>query len=311
MKFINKSNGQIFLFINALLWGSSYIWSKMLLSYIPRFSILFITAVAGLIVTAIMFYPSLRHITMTALLVSLAVSGLSILSNTFCMFALQYTSSSNTAFIVQMSVVMTPLIMALVEKRKPEAKIVIGSIIALIGIFLLTSDISSFRLRIGDILALCNALFFSLYLVGLKVASNKVNPVHFTLVHHTINSVVFLILALSLESRNIDFGIFANLKILLLLAASSLVVIFTTLTQSASIKYVRPEKATIIYTIEPVTAALLAFALLGETLSGIKAVFGCTLILAAVVLSTVKIGKRKHIITPDMPKIGVLDESLR
>lgn len=292
MRFIKGSNGQVFLLINALLWGSSYIWSKMLLSYIPRFSILLICAVAGLIVTSAAFFPSLKHITMTAFLISLAISGLSIVSNTFCMLSLQYTSSSNTAFIVQMSVVITPLIMALM------------------GIFLLTGDISSFSLKVGDVLALCNALFFSLYLVGLKIASNKVNPVHLTFVQHIINSTVFLTLALFLESRYMDFGVFTNLQIILLLAASAMVVIITTLVQSAAIKYVRPEKATIIYTIEPVTAALLAFGLLGEKFSGINAVFGCMLILLAVVFSTVKIGKRKRAV-PAMPGIGALDESLR
>ncbi len=307
MQIIKRSNGQVFLFANALLWGSSYIWSKMLLSYIPRFSILLICAVAGLVVTAVMFYPSIRHITVTTLLISMAISGLSIASNTFCMLALQYTSSSNTAFIVQMSVVMTPLIMALMEKRRPEAKTVICSMLALVGIFLLTGDISSFRLKAGDILALCNALFFSLYLVALKMAANKVNSVHFTFIHHSMNSLVFLVLVLFLERGRLNAGVLANPTVLLLLAASALVVIFTTLVQSTSIKFVRPEKATIIYTMEPVTAAILAFFLLGEKLSGIKAVLGCMLILMAVIFSAVKSRKKKGAVQ-DMPKAGILEE---
>lgn len=85
------------------------------------------------------------------------------------------------------------------------------------------------------------------------------------------------------------------------IAASSLVVIITTLLQSTTIKHVNAERATIIYTLEPLTATVLAFFLIGEKLSGITAVAGCVIILLAVVLSTVKMGKKK-IIASDVRK---------
>lgn len=294
MKLIKSSNGQFFLFINAILWGSSYVWSKMLLGYMPRFSILAVCAAAGLIVTTAVFFSCLKRITAAAFLASLAVSGFSIASNTFCMLALQYTSSSNTAFIVQLSVVMTPLVMAVVEKRMPRARVITASILALAGVFLLTADVGSLRLKAGDILALCNALFFTLYLAGQKIISTKVSPAHFTFVQHTVNFAAFLTLSVFLERGSMDFGVLADVKILLLLAASSLVVIITTLVQSASIKYVRPERAAIIYTTEPVTTAFLASALLGETFGGLRAVSGCVLILSAVVISAYAAGAGKR-----------------
>lgn len=294
MKFVKSTNAQVFLFINAILYGSSYVWSKMLLQYIPRFSILFICAMGSLAVTLIMFFPIIRSITGKVFLISMAISGLSVLSNTSCLLALQYAGSSNTAFIVQMSVVITPVIMAVLERKKPEARLLICSLIALAGIFLLTGGTGGFMAGIGDIMALCNALFFSLFLACLKLFSNKVHPAHFTFAHHATNSVVFLILSLVLEAHEIDYGVFINPQFIVLAAASSLVVIITTLVQSTAINYVKAEKATIIYTFEPVAAALLAFVLLGEKPGGLMAGIGCLIILLAAILSTIKFRIREH-----------------
>jgi|GEM_PF-1090387 len=145
-----------------------------------------IQIITALIVTVILFYPQLRSIKTGAIFSSAAVSIFSILSNTFFMLALQYTSSSNTAFIVQSSVVIIPVLMAVLEKKMPQKKILFCAFIALSGLFLLTCDFRSFKLNPGDLLALGNALFFSLFITGLKLNSRKVEPVHFTFIHHNM-----------------------------------------------------------------------------------------------------------------------------
>lgn len=288
MKLIKRGNAQVFLFINAVLWGSSYIWSKMLLGFLPRFSILLIAAVGGLIATVVMFYPALKGITKKTVFIGIAISGISILSNTFCMLALQKTSSSNTAFIVQMSVVITPVIMAVMNRKFPGVKIVICSLMALGGIFLLTCDINNITLNIGDLFALCNAFFFSLFIACLNFFSNKMNAVHFTFVHHGTNTVAFLILTMVFEMGAINLEILRNPTFIMLAVVNSAVIIATTLIQSTAIKFVRAEKATLIYTFEPVTAAVLAFFLMGERLNGMGAVVGSLIILLAVAISVIK-----------------------
>lgn len=285
MGFVKRGNAPFFLIINAFLWGSSYVWSKMLLGYLPRFSILFICALGGLVSTIIMFRRSLKTINRYTILASMAVSVFSVISNTFFMFALQYTSSSNTAFIVQMSVIITPLLMALVEKKLPQGKVIAGAIIAIIGLFLITCDFKNFHLNIGDLLALGNAIFFSMFLTGLNIISKKVDPVQFTFMHHLTNTTAFLVIAGIFEFSTVNLMKIASLPFTLLIAASISVSVITVLLQSAAIKYVRPEKATLIYTLEPVVALLLASILIGERLEGVKSVVGCMLILCSVMLS--------------------------
>lgn len=293
MSFIKKSNAQIFLFLNAFLWGSSYVWSKMLLGYLPRFSILFICSLGGLISTIVLFYRAIKFVTIKDVIPSIIVSVFSIISNTFFMLALQYTSSSNTAFIVQTSVVITPVIMALIEKKMLKRKVVISAIIALAGLFFLTCDFSSFRLNTGDLLALGNALFFSLFLTGLNVISKKVDPVHFTFVHHTTNTIVFFVIAVFFEMKFINFTELGTSAFALLAAASICVSVITVLVQSTAIKFVRPEKATLIYTMEPVVALLMAFVFVGEKLNGLNSIVGFVLIFSSVLYSIYKPKTRK------------------
>lgn len=293
MEFIKKSNANIFLFVNAFLWGSSYVWSKMLLSFLPRFAILFICSLGGLVTTIAVFRKSLKGaMSINTVISSIVVSIFSIISNIFFMFALTYTSSSNAAFIVQISVILTPIIMAFVEKKLPDTRIFLAAFIALDGLFMLTCDFKTFRLNTGDLFALGNALFFSLHLAGLKVISKKVDSIKFTTLHHGLNTLVFFALTMisgmgSFEPEKLKTPVF-----LILAAASIFISAATVLIQSAAMKFARPEKAVLIYTLEPLTALLLALIFIGEKPAGIRAAVGGVLILISVFYSLQKAGPK-------------------
>jgi len=288
MKIITKTNAQIFLLINALFWGSSYIWSKMLLRYLPPFFILFICSILGLIVTVILFKEHLKNFNRKAVLICALISLVSVASNTFCMLALKRTSGSNTAFIVQLSIVITPIIMAILEKKAPTPKTIILALMALSGIFLITSSGKGLAINLGDIFALCNAICFSLFIALQNKFSQVVNPIQFTFIQHATNFVAFLSLAIIFEANSISFISVVSPILFILLGLNAIVIIFTSLFQSSAIKYVRPENATIIYAFEPVTTALLGALLLGERITGIQSVVGCIIILLTVVISATK-----------------------
>ena len=294
MGFIKKNNASSFLIINSLLWGSSYVWSKMLLGYMPRFTILSLCALGGLISTLILFRRSLKTINTYAIVASIAVSIFSIISNTFFMLALQYTSSSNTAFIVQLSVIITPILMALAERKFPKGKVIVGAIIAISGLFLMTCDLKTFSLNVGDLFALGNALFFSLFLTSLNYISKKVDAVHFTFIHHLTNTFAFVTIAGFLEFSSINFNQFLTPIVAMLIVACVGIAVVTVLLQSAAIRFVRPEKATLIYTLEPVTALILASLFIGERLNGVKSVTGCLLILLSVIITLYTPGARQR-----------------
>lgn len=287
MNIIKEHNASAFMLINAILWGSSYIWSKMLLGYLPYFTILFVFSLGGLAALSVLFFKRIRTIDKRTVIIGMSIGGFSILSNIFCMLALKSTTSSNTAFIVQMSVILTPLIMSVVERKLPGRRALFSALAALAGLLFLTCDFSNFRFNPGDLFALANALFFSLYLVALRIYSGKTDPVQFTFMQHVTSTVAFLGMALVFEMRQIDYGRI-NMLALAILVLSTVISVSTILIQSSAIKYVRPEKATVIYTLEPVAATVLAYILIGERLDGVRAFAGCALILFAIAVTVYK-----------------------
>ena len=178
--------------------------------------------------------------------------------------------------------------MSMYRKKLPGGRVVFSAITALAGLLLLTCDFKSLSFQSGDLFALCNAVFFSLYLVALKIYSGKTDPVQFTFVQHVAGTVVFLFMALFFEMRQVAVSSvdITGYAILILSIAIS---VSTILIQSSAIKYVKPEKATVIYTLEPVTAAVLAYILSGEKPADLSAIAGCILILFAVAGSVYRI----------------------
>ncbi|HEX2924669.1 MAG TPA: DMT family transporter [Ruminiclostridium sp.] len=285
MNIIKKSNAQIFLLLNAIFWGSSYIWSKMLLEFLPQFSILFICSALGLASTAIIFRKKLKGFSRKIVVTCVLISLVSVISNTFCMLALKKTSGSNTAFIVQLSIVITPVIMAVLERKAPSVKTIVPALAAMFGIYLITFAGKGLSVNPGDIFALCNAVFFSLFIALQNKFSDIFTAIQFTFVQHITNMICFLTLALVFESGSISMSNAASPVFILLIGLNAAVTIFTSLFQSSAIKYVRPENATIIYALEPVTTTLLGKILLGEGFSGILPVIGCVIILLTIIFS--------------------------
>jgi drug/metabolite transporter (DMT)-like permease len=177
----------------------------------------------------------------------------------------------------------------------PRGRTIISAFTALAGLLLLTCDFRHFGFNPGDLFALGNALFFSLYLAALRCYSGKTDPVQFTFIQHALSTFAFLGMALVFELPRINpAGM--NPAVLAILLLSTAISVSTILIQSTAIKYVRPEKATVIYTMEPVTAVLFAYVMLGEKLDGIKALTGCMLILLAIVIT---VWKKRSILPGD------------
>lgn len=60
MNIIKQNNASAFMALNAALWGSSYIWSKLLLGHLPYFALLFMFSIGGLLSILIIFKTGLN-----------------------------------------------------------------------------------------------------------------------------------------------------------------------------------------------------------------------------------------------------------
>ena len=106
--------------------------------------------------------------------------------------ALLYTTSSKTAFITGLSVVIVPLFSWLLLKQVPKRSAIFGVIISTIGLYLLT-DLSHFALNKGDVLAFICAIAFGTHIIITAKVTNRFSSIGLTIIQlFTVSFLSFI-----------------------------------------------------------------------------------------------------------------------
>jgi drug/metabolite transporter (DMT)-like permease len=208
---------------------------------------------------------------------------------------LKYTTATNSGFITGSSVVMVPFLQFFVQKKKPSQGAIIGTILVFIGILFLSSggnSIAAFLNRfgrnfnIGDGLTLCCAFFYSFHIIYMDSLAPKHD--NWILLFAQLVTVcvlafltAFVFAGISLEPLRVNFS---NYLIFGLIYTSIFTTLVTVGLQTKFQKDVTPTQAGIIYSFEPIFAAMFAFFLLNEKISMFGFV-GCALIFLGLIIS--------------------------
>jgi drug/metabolite transporter (DMT)-like permease len=191
---------------------------------------------------------------------------------------LQTTSANRAAFITGLSVVMVPLWLAFTAGRKLEVRLWGAAGCAVLGIALLSWE--GGRLVIGDLWVLGCAVTYAGYILALERVAPHWRALPLTAVQITFTALLAWTWALTTGNATLPPPeAWAALVYLGLVATAA-----TTLMQTIGQKHVSAPEAAVIYALEPVTASVFSFLLLGETV-GARGVVGGALVVAAMVLS--------------------------
>lgn len=204
-------------------------------------------------------------------------------------FALQtaglgLTTASKAAFITGLSVVLVPLLAALLLRRKVGLWAWIGSFSAFLGMALLSFEPGqAWFLSVGDLLVLGCALAFAGYIVLVGRYANDVDPLVLTALQIYVTAALSLAAGLGFERLqgpigSIPLAVWGGVAFLALFATLG-----TTWAQMWAQRHSDPIRTAIIFALEPVFAALFAYVALGETQST-RTFLGGLLILAGIVL---------------------------
>jgi drug/metabolite transporter (DMT)-like permease len=192
---------------------------------------------------------------------------------------LQYTTPATSAFITYLLVVFVPLLSFLVLRRRPHPLTLAGLALAVAGLVMLTGGAGT-ALGRGEVLTLGCAVAFAAHIVILGETAGRHDAIRLTWVQVTAVGVACL--AASVAGGDLDMGLDAYL------AAAFTGVFATALAFFAMVwaqRVVSPSRAALILLLEPVFAALLAWAT-GDSLTA-GTVAGGVLILVAVVVAEV------------------------
>ena len=193
---------------------------------------------------------------------------------------LQFTSAAKAGFMTGLSVVIVPLLEALVLHRPLRATTLAGVALATIGLGLLTLG-GELWLELGDLLVLGCALAFALHILSVDRYAVRHNVL-------TLTSAQIVIAALLTSASALLVERPTGQQLLAIMPAALFTGVFATVAafylQTFSQRFTTATHTALIFTMEPVFAGLFAFLWAGEQL-GPTALAGCGLILLGMLVT--------------------------
>lgn len=287
-----KSIGHLSAVLTIIIWGTTFISTKILLVDFKPVEILFFRFVMGLLALCVVYPHRLKGTTKKQELTFVAAGFCGI-----CLYylleniALTYTMASNVGVIISVAPFFTAIISHLVTKEeKLRVNFFAGFVVAMVGIALISFNGSKLELNpMGDLLALLAALVWACY----SILTRKIGSFGFNTILTTRRvfayGIMFMIPALFLFDFNWDVTRFVKPAYLfniiyLGLGASALCFI----TWNFAVKVLGAVKTSVYIYMVPVITVVTSVIILHEKIT-IMAGIGTVLTLAGLFISESKL----------------------
>lgn len=285
--------GHLTALMTILIWGTTFIATKMLLLEFKPIEILFFRFTLGYITLWILFprcfaWQGFKHEFMFLCAGLCGVTCYFLCEN----IALTYTTASNVGIITNLVPIFTAILaIFFIKSEKPGGNFYLGCLIAIIGVGLISFN-GKFVLSInplGDLLAVFACLFWACYSILTKKCSN--NGYHIILLTRRFffYGLILMLPALYLFNFEWELSRFthpANLFNILFLGVGASAICFVS--WNYAVKLVGAVKISIYIYLIPILTIIAAILILNEPFTWITAV-GSLLTLCGVILSEGKI----------------------
>ena len=284
-----EKKADLLLILITLFWGSSYYLTSICLEELPPFTQNAFRFLSAFILLGAIFIKHIIKINKVTLLYSLIIGMTLVVVYIGATFGIKYTSLSNAGFICCLAVLITPLILFVFFGKKPGKKLFISLILCTVGLGLLVLN-DSFIPAKGDLLCLLCAVFYSFDIIVTEraVARNDVDPLGLGVCQLGVAGVGMTVLAFIFEEPALPKTPTVWASVLFLgIVCSGITFIIQTVAQ----KWTSASHAALIFTLEPVFSAAIAYFIAGERLSA-RAYVGAVLMIISIFITEISI-KRK------------------
>jgi drug/metabolite transporter (DMT)-like permease len=292
---MSRPLGVLLLVLLTLIWGTTFVVIKGALEAVPPSLFLALRfTVAAVLLSWVRFD---RKVLLPALVLGV-VSFISYSSQTL---GLLYTTASKAAFITALCVVTVPFMSGLFFRTRVAGKVYVTAGIALAGLGLLTLGGQDPPNR-GDLIILGTAVAYALHIILMSETLKEHPPLKVAALQLWPVALISWIWAAP------QAGLLPHLPpaawwsiIYLAVVATALVLVM----QSYAQQVVPAHVAALVFVLEPVFAAFIAYWFRGEQL-GVTGWIGGAMVLLAVVLSEVKLPRRRNAPGRDISPEGKL-----
>lgn len=294
----NKSiSGHLSALITIIIWGTTFISTKILLTDFTPIEILFVRFVLGLIALMVIS-PRLFRLKTIKEELTFAAAGLSGICLYYLLenIALTYTMASNVGVIISAAPFFTAILSRIFVKSEEKLKpnFFIGFCVAIAGICLISFNGTKAQLNpVGDILALIAALVWAVYsLITKKISIFGYSTIHTTRRIFTYG-IIFMFPLLFVFDFNISFSKLTetkNVLNLLYLGLGASAMCFVT--WNTAVKILGAIKTSVYIYIVPVITVITSAIVLGEKFT-LLSTAGTLLTLAGLFISEFKINFKR------------------
>jgi drug/metabolite transporter (DMT)-like permease len=276
----------------AIAWGVTFLMVQDAISSTPVYAFLFFRFALASILMFFIAFKFLNEINKKTILYGV-ILGLFLFSAFATQtFGLAYTKSSIVAFITGLNVIVVPFLAYFIFKDYISKNVLIATVIAVIGLYLLTMS-GALTIGKGELLTLICAFLFALQIIFTGKFSKEVNVFLLVLFQLITVSILSLIFSLSLDdvtfNLNYDYVFFKAVIITAVFAT-----VYAFLIQTYMQQFTTATKTAIIFAMEPVSASIFAYLSVGEVLTSIQ-LSGAILIVFATVIAELKFKRKlKH-----------------
>ncbi|OIK10328.1 hypothetical protein BIV60_21510 [Bacillus sp. MUM 116] len=275
--------GDGMLLITAIVWGSGFVVTDIALKYLTPYQVMAGRFVLAALLLTMLFGYKFKKFTKSVVWKGAILGTFLYFGFVLQTVGLQHTTPSKNAFLTSVNVVIVPIIAYLIYKRRIDRYEMFGSIIAIVGIGLLSMQ-NSMTINKGDALSLGCAVAFAFDIFYTNLFVKKEDSISLTIVQFITASLLSVVTVLfqgdiptSIEKE----GMYS----ILYLAVFSTTIAYVF--QNMAHKYATATKAAIILSTESFFGMVFSVSFLHEVLTG-RMIMGAMLIMLAILTAEIK-----------------------
>lgn len=248
----------------TLFWGVSYYLVDLCLSELQPMNLNAFRFLLAFLVLAPIFWKKVRHASRATLKYSVIIGALLVGVYAGATYGVANTSISNAGFICALPVVFTPLLDFLCNRRRPEKKLGVALLLCTVGLALLTLN-EQFRPANGDLICLICAVCYAADMLVTEKAVKlpEVDAMTLGVCQLGVAGVLMLLVSALVEQPRLPSSpkIWGAAIFLGLFCSGVAFVI-----QAVAQQYTTASHVGVIFTLEPVFSAIVAYFFANEKL---------------------------------------------
>ena len=270
----------------TIIWGSTFLVVKETLKLTGPFTYLALCYGVGTLLLAFIFHKRLLCITRQEVMNGIIIGLFLFTGYALQTTGIQYTTVSKAGFITGMYVPLVPLFSFMFLRQRPTLKAIVGVVFSVVGLCLLSIN-NTFNLvfGVGEALILGCALAFAMQIIMISKFAPKADAINLAIVQLALTTVLS---CLAIPIAREPFAM-PHLPVWGAVFFMGVVdIAFTLLAMNWVQQYVSGTRATLVYALEPMWAALTGYLIAGDILS-LPAWIGCGFILLGMIVGVMRL----------------------